>query len=85
MTDAAARIAGQLRRRGLGAPARLLVDAHRPLAPLLTDLGTAIAPLLEIAGGPVRDVGDVLRAPNGLDRLIGHLDAADEGDDGGAG
>jgi hypothetical protein len=38
--------ATELRRRGLAVPARLLADAHRPLAPLLSDLGAAFGPLL---------------------------------------
>lgn len=47
MTDALARrMAVELRRRGLAEPARLLADAHRPVAPLLADLGAAIGPLV---------------------------------------
>ena len=32
--DAARALANELRRRGLAAPAALLIDAHRPLSPL---------------------------------------------------
>jgi hypothetical protein len=85
MTDAATRLAARLRRRGLGAPGRLLADAHLPLAPLLSDLGAAVNPLLGIMGRPVRDVGELLEAPDGLDRLIEQLDRADEEADDGAG
>ena len=47
MTDEPARrLADELGRRGLAAPARLLVDAHRPLAPLLADAGAALGPLI---------------------------------------
>ena len=47
MTSTPARWAAtELRRCGLAVPARLLVDAHRPLAPLLSDLGVAAGPLL---------------------------------------
>ena len=42
----ARRAATELRRRGLAVPALLLADAHRPLAPLLSDLGAALGPLL---------------------------------------
>jgi phage major head subunit gpT-like protein len=36
-TGAARGLAEGLRRRGLAAPARLLLDAHRPLRPTLDD------------------------------------------------
>ena len=75
MTDAAERIAAELRRRGLAAPGRLLVDAHRPLAPLLSDVGAAIGPLLGVAIGPASDdVRTVLDDERGLDRLVDRLD-----------
>jgi len=35
-----------LRRRGLAAPARLLLDAHRPLRPLLAETGAWLQPVL---------------------------------------
>lgn len=38
-------IAGELRRRGLSAPARLLLEAHRPLRPLLANAATFLSPL----------------------------------------
>jgi hypothetical protein len=78
MTDPATRIADVLRRRGLAAPARLLVDAHRPLAPLLTDLGAAVGPLLGSTFGAVAgDVRTLLDDEHGLDRLVERLDADD--------
>lgn len=49
--DPARRVAEELGRRGLGVPARLLLDAHRPLAPLLSDAGAALGPLLGAVGG----------------------------------
>ena len=73
--DPATRLAAELSRRGLGAPARLLADAHRPLAPLLCDLGAALSPLLGAAAGrPGRDLGALLEDPDGLHRLIVRLD-----------
>jgi len=38
-------LVGELRRRGLSAPARLLLDAHRPLRPLLANAATFLSPL----------------------------------------
>ena len=70
------RVAAELRRRGLTVPARLLADAHRPLAPLLSDLGMAVGPVIgAITGGrPERLLGD----PDALDSLVAALDAAEE-------
>jgi hypothetical protein len=40
-----AALVSELRRRGLSAPARLLLDAHRPLRPLLANAATFLSPL----------------------------------------
>lgn len=76
MTDGATRrIADQLERRGLAVPARLLADAHRPLAPLLSDLGAAFGPLIGTAVGRlVDDPRALLDDPHGLDGLVSELD-----------
>ena len=72
-------IATELRRRGLAAPVRLLLDAHRPLAPLLADAGAALDPLLRVFGGRMADdVRHLLENEAGLDRVIAALD--DEGE-----
>jgi hypothetical protein len=72
---AARRLAEALDRRGLAAPGRLLADAHRPLAPLLHDLGAAIGPLLGTAvGNRADDLRAILDDPRGLDRVIEELD-----------
>ncbi len=77
--DPAARVATELARRGLGAPARLLADAHRPLAPLLSDLGAALSPLLgATVGRSGRDLGALLEDPDGLNRLIVRLDQVED-------
>jgi len=74
-SDPAELIAAELDRRGLATPARVLADAHRPLAPLLADAASFLGPLLSAIGGRSRAAGELLRAPDGLDRLIRALDA----------
>jgi hypothetical protein len=76
----ARRVAETLDRRGLAVPARLLADAHRPLAPLLSDLGAAVSPLMGAAfGRRAMDAGALLADERGLDRLIDQLDRRIEG------
>ena len=51
-TGAARGLAEGLRRRGLAAPARLLLDAHRPLRPLLSESVAWLRPVLRtVLGG----------------------------------
>ena len=77
--DPARRIADEIERRGLAAPARLLADAHRPLAPLLADLGAALGPLARAVGGE-RGAAAArwLEEPDALDSLVNALDAPGE-------
>ncbi len=75
-SDDARRLAAGLRRRGLDAPARLLADAHRPLRPLLADLGVAVGPLLGAAGADTAQ--RLLSHPDVLDQLIEALDRSEE-------
>jgi hypothetical protein len=82
--DAARDLASVLHERGLGDGAALLVDAHRPLAPLIADLGAALGPLARLVGS--RRVTDAIRLaedPDGLERLRDELDRT--GDDGAQG
>lgn len=73
--DPARQVADELERRGLAAPARLLADAHRPLGPLLADLGVAIGPLARAVGGArVATLTRWLEDPGALDRLVVALD-----------
>lgn len=65
-----------LRRRGLAAPARLLLDAHRPIAPLIGDAVTLLGPLLAGFGRRrSRDVVELFERDEGMDELIERLDA----------
>ena len=74
--DAASRIAAELDRRGLGAVARLLADAHRPLSPLLSDVGVALGGLLGAVGGGSAGLRELVEDEAALDRLVAGLDEA---------
>lgn len=72
----ARRLAETLDRRGLGEPARLLADAHRPLAPFLGEMAAAYGPLARLLG--VRGLDDLallLDDPGGLELLTDELGA----------
>ena len=81
MSDGPARrVAETLDRRGLAVPARLLADAHRPLAPLLSDLGVAIGPLLAATfGRRASDATALLADEDGIERLLDQLDDRGQG------
>lgn len=75
-TDA---LAAELRRRGLAAPARLLLEAHRPLRPLLGDMATFLTPMLRpLLGRRAADLGTALGDDAGIDRLLERLAGEDE-------
>ncbi len=77
--DPARRIATLLVHRGMETPARLFLDAHRPLAPLLSDVGAALSPLLNVVGGrTARGLGELLHDEGGMERLIAELDGVQE-------
>jgi hypothetical protein len=77
------RLAAELSRRGLAAPARLLVAAHLPLAPLLADVGAAVGPLLgAVSGGAARDLRSLVEDADGMGRLVAALDDIEEPDAG---
>jgi hypothetical protein len=77
--DPARRVAVELERRGLDAPARLLLEAHLPLAPLLSDVGAALGPLLRAVGGrPATAVGRLLDDGTPLQRVLAELDELEE-------
>jgi hypothetical protein len=71
-------LAEALRRRGLAAPARLLLDAHRPLRPLLAEAGAFLAPLLRpLLGRRSAILQQTLDDPGRYDDLIERLDDAE--------
>jgi hypothetical protein len=77
--DPARRLAEELDRRGLAVPARMLADAHRPLSPLLADLGAALGPLTRaVAGRRGEAVARWLEGGDALDEVVQALDAQGE-------
>jgi hypothetical protein len=63
----------------MAAPARLLLDAHRPLAPLLSDAGAALGPLMRALGWRTfEDLERLVDDDAGMERVIAALDAAGE-------
>jgi hypothetical protein len=68
------RVADELDRRGLAVPAAVLVDAHRPLAPLVADLSVALGPLVRaLLGRRADELRAIAEDPDGLDRLADEL------------
>jgi hypothetical protein len=65
--------------RGLTIPLRVLLDAHRPIAPLLSDAAAALAPMLTTLG--VRGLAHLLADPA---RTVEQIDAMSETSRGGA-
>lgn len=73
--DSTEAFAGELERRGLAAPARLLLDAHRPLRPLLAHGATFLGPLLApLLGSRVRSLQAILDEPAAYDTLVERLE-----------
>jgi len=69
------RLADELDRRGLNVPAAILLDAHRPLLPLLRQVGIFSGPLIGPLIGVRRMAGlqRLLEEPRAFDRLIVRL------------
>lgn len=71
-------IARGLDRRGLSALARLLLEAHRPLRPLLAETAAFLSPLARpLLGRRFITVTDILDHDAGYDELIDALDRDD--------
>jgi hypothetical protein len=69
-------IAAELRRRGLGPPALLLLEAHRPLRPLLSSLALFLQPLSRPLLGRRADlVQQTLDDDEGYEALLDRLTA----------
>ena len=78
--DRSESIAAELRRRGLGPPSLLLLEAHRPLRPLLSSLALFLQPISRpVLGARIDIVQQALDDDAGYDALIDRL-AADDGD-----
>ncbi|HEY8178797.1 MAG TPA: hypothetical protein VIH33_00210 [Candidatus Limnocylindria bacterium] len=72
-------IAAELRRRGLGPPALLLLHAHRPLRPLLSSLSLFLQPVSRpLLGARAELVQRTLDDDQAYDALIDRL-ASGEG------
>jgi len=75
--DAADELAEELTRRGLAVPARILLESHRPMSPLLADGATFLRPLLgalePLGLRGAGAVGTLLAEPDGLERLLARL------------
>jgi hypothetical protein len=71
----AERMAIELERRGLAAPAALLLDAHRPLLPLLWQASIFLGPFLAPVAGTrlLRGLRGVLQRPEAYDSLVRRL------------
>ena len=75
----AAPLAASLGRRGMATPALLFVTAHRPLAFAAGHLLAVVAPVATLLGAPhLMDWAQLLASPDGVDRLIKALAAAED-------
>jgi len=74
-SEAADLLADQLERRGIGAPAAILLDAHRPLLPLIRQGSIFLGPLLAQLLGPRRHgiLRQAIHDPATYDRLAAKL------------
>lgn len=74
MSEAAEPIARELSRRGLAAPALLLLEAHRPLRPLLAAGATFLMPIARpLLGTAATSVARTLDDAEAYDALLARL------------
>jgi hypothetical protein len=80
-SDRAEALADELERRGVGAPAAILLDAHRPLLPLIRQGAIFLEPLLGPLLGPRRSriLRQAIDDPATYERLAARL--ASDGSD----
>jgi hypothetical protein len=68
-------LAAALRRRGLAAPAHLLLEAHRPLRPLLANAALFLLPVARpLLGDRLDGLQAALDDDAGYERLIAELE-----------
>jgi hypothetical protein len=73
-------LAAELRRRGIDAPALLLLEAHRPLRPLLASLAVFLSPLSRpLLGRSADTIQAALDDDGAYDRLIGQVEREVDG------
>ena len=73
-------IARELRARGLAAPALLLLDAHRPLRPLLGLAAAFLLPVVRpVLGRATGHIDDLLADEQEYDALVERLRRAEDG------
>jgi hypothetical protein len=73
-SDPTEHLAAELERRGLATPARFLLDAHRPLRPLLSQAGIFLSPISRpLLGRTTRDLEATLDDQELYDRLVERL------------
>jgi hypothetical protein len=74
VSEAAEPIARELSRRGLAIPALLVLEAHRPLRPLLALGATFLLPIARpLLGGAATSVARTLDDADAYDELLGRL------------
>ncbi|MFN8468033.1 MAG: hypothetical protein U0X20_20915 [Caldilineaceae bacterium] len=72
-------LAASLGRHGMAVPALLYVTAHRPLAFAAGHLLAVAAPVAAVLGAPyLLNWAQLLTSPEGVDRLVAALAAADK-------
>jgi hypothetical protein len=73
--DRSEALAAELRRRGLAAPAHLLLEAHRPLRPLLGNLALFLSPMARPLFGRGTDaIQSMLDEESEYDGLVRRLE-----------
>ena len=78
--ERSAALATELRRRGLDAPALLLLEAHRPLRPLLGNLAIFLSPVMRsVRSRALEGLAGGLGSDEGYDGLVRELEEPEGG------
>jgi hypothetical protein len=76
--ERSAALATELRRRGLDAPALVILEAHRPLRPLLGNLAIFLSPIVRSVRNRALDgLAAALASDEGYDALVGELESTE--------